>query len=89
MKRVVTMIVLFGALLTAGGRVFAGTPNPTLTGPISGGSHGQAFGAMDPQTLADAGYIESEYFFNGTATSYSRVDVSDNASSKLSAASTT
>ena len=50
-----------------------GVPNPSVTGPITGGSHGQAFGAMAPELLAESRYTENEYFFEGLATGYSRV----------------
>jgi hypothetical protein len=47
--------------------------NPTLTGPISAGSRGGAFGAMSPEALASAGYLEHEYFFEGVAAEYVKV----------------
>lgn len=49
-------------------------PNPVVTGPITGGTQGAAFGALPAETLASAGYVENEYFFEGVATSYARVD---------------
>jgi hypothetical protein len=61
---------------------FGGSPavadvvsNPTLTGPVTGGSRGGAFGALSSEALASAGYIEDEYFFEGVATEYSKVGV--------------
>src|SRR5579864_7487881 len=44
--------------------------NPTVTGPVTGGDKGAAWGAMSPGDLQRAGYIESEYFYNGTASAY-------------------
>jgi hypothetical protein len=41
-----------------------------VTGPITGGDHGQPFSAMPPAALAQAGYTEAEYFFGGTATAF-------------------
>jgi hypothetical protein len=41
-----------------------------LTGPITGGDHGQPFSAMTPADLAQAAYTESEFFFAGTATAF-------------------
>jgi hypothetical protein len=48
-------------------------PNPTVLGPISGGDHGQAFGALPAEELKSAGYTESEYFYSGTASAYGNV----------------
>jgi len=62
-------LFLLAVLLTAT-TAFAGT----VTGPITGGAHGFAFGepgaAID---LSKFGYIEEEYFIEGTANSYSKV----------------
>lgn len=41
-----------------------------VTGPITGGDHGQPFSAMPPADLTQAGYTEAEYFFGGTATAF-------------------
>ena len=41
-----------------------------VTGPITGGDHGEPFSAMPPAALTQAGYIEAEYFFGGTATAF-------------------
>ena len=35
--------------------------NPQLSGPISGGGHGVAFGAVPADDLTRAGYSQSEY----------------------------
>jgi Alpha/beta hydrolase domain len=45
-------------------------PNPTITGPISGGDHGVAFGAVPTGDLERAGYLEREYFYGGTARAF-------------------
>jgi hypothetical protein len=47
----------------------AAAPVPTVTGPITGGTHGFPLGtsALD---LATLGYTEQEYFFEGTASAY-------------------
>src|SRR4051812_47483787 len=47
----------------------AAAANPTLTGPVTGGAHGFPFGssALD---LAARGYVEDEFFMEGTATAY-------------------
>jgi len=47
----------------------------TVSGPVTGGVRGAPFGAMSADALSDARYIEREYFFEGTATSYSRLGV--------------
>ena len=44
--------------------------NPQLTGPVTGGDHGTAFGALPADDLTRAGYSEAEYFYGGTATAY-------------------
>jgi hypothetical protein len=41
-----------------------------LTGPITGGDHGQPFSAMTPADLAQAAYTEAEFFVAGTATAF-------------------
>ena len=41
-----------------------------VTGPITGGDHGQPFSAMPPAELTQAAYTEAEYFFGGTATAF-------------------
>jgi hypothetical protein len=44
-----------------------------VTGPVTGGDHGQPFGGMnaaDPATAA--GFVEREYFVAGTATSFTQ-----------------
>ena len=48
-------------------------PNPTLSGPVTGGSRG-AFGALTAAALKEADYLEQEYFFAGTARSYDKAD---------------
>jgi hypothetical protein len=49
-------------------------PNPTLSGPVTGGSRG-AFGALTAAALKEADYLEREYFFAGTARSFDKADV--------------
>lgn len=46
-------------------------PNPIVTAPVTGGTHGAPFGGF---TAADtpAGYVEEERFFSGTATAYKK-----------------
>jgi len=47
----------------------ASEPNPTVTGPITGGQRGNP--AFDtPFDAADYGYTEEEYFLAGQATAY-------------------
>ena len=41
-----------------------------VTGPITGGDHGQPFSAMAAADLTRAAYMEAEYFFGGTATAF-------------------
>jgi hypothetical protein len=44
-------------------------PVPTVTGPVTGGSTGKPFTATSVD-LASYGYVEQEYFLQGTATAY-------------------
>jgi len=44
----------------------------TVEGPITGGDHGWAFG-RPLFDLADYGYVEEEYFLDGTATTFRQV----------------
>jgi len=48
--------------------------NPTISAPITGGSHGQPFGGLTAVDVP-AGYIEEERFVSGTATSFSKSGV--------------
>jgi hypothetical protein len=41
-----------------------------VSGPITGGDHGQPFSAMPVAELAAAGFTEAEYFLAGTATAF-------------------
>jgi hypothetical protein len=50
----------------------AQVPSPTVSGPVGGGSHGQPFGALSAEDLARSHYVESEYFFSGTANAYEK-----------------
>jgi Alpha/beta hydrolase domain len=46
----------------------------TVTGPIMGGAHGFPFGAPGVAVdLSKFGYVEEEYFIEGSATSYAKV----------------
>jgi hypothetical protein len=47
-------------------------PDPTVSGPVGGGSHGQPFGALSAEDLSQSHYMESEYFFSGTANAYEK-----------------
>ncbi len=63
-------IVLFLAALLTATAAFAGT----VTGPITGGTHGWAFGTPGAAVdLAKYGYVEEEYFIEGNANSYAKV----------------
>jgi len=71
MRNVVTRLAaaaLVAAVLSGGSIVIAEAPrNPDMSAPVTGGAHGQPFGAATP-----AGYVEEERFFSGTATSYAK-----------------
>jgi hypothetical protein len=64
--------LIFGVALSAqdANHASPSVPNPTITGPISGGDHGQAFGAMPVSDLDRAGFVEAEYFYGGKARAY-------------------
>lgn len=57
------------ATLAAPGAAAAVAPPPKLSGPIAGGKNGHAFGAAGFD-LSKHGYVEEEFFFEGTATTY-------------------
>jgi hypothetical protein len=59
----------FACLLFLALSPHANSQTPELTGPVSGGAHRRPF-ASSLADLAAAGYVEEEYFFSGTATSY-------------------
>jgi hypothetical protein len=63
------LIVAYGEAVIA-----QSVQNPTVSGPVSGGKRGQAFGAMSATALTEAGYVESEYFFHGKARSFDKAD---------------
>src|SRR4051812_30356529 len=46
-------------------------PVPTVTGPVSGGTPDVAVNAMPLELGTQYGYQEKEYFFSGTARSFS------------------
>src|SRR5271168_2487024 len=58
------------ALLPGLGVAAVPVANPQLSGPVSGGDHGAAFGALPADDLSHAGYSEAEYFYSGKASAY-------------------
>ncbi|HMB80932.1 MAG TPA: alpha/beta hydrolase domain-containing protein, partial [Vicinamibacterales bacterium] len=44
-----------------------------VTGPITGGDHGQPFSEMTPAVLTQSAYTEAEFFVGGTATAFKPV----------------
>ena len=69
-------ILSLGADTTSpGARPDASTsvPSPAVTGPITGGDRGQAWGALPVGDLSKAGYTEAEYFYAGSATAFGEV----------------
>ena len=62
-------LVLLLVCLSTTGPSQGNAAEPVVTGPVTGGAHGRPFGT----SLADltaAGYVEEEYFLQGTATAY-------------------
>lgn len=43
---------------------------PTVTGPVTGGTHGMPYNALSQEFLESHGYVEEEYFIEGEATAY-------------------
>src|SRR5690348_4277110 len=66
---------LASALVASAFSAAAAVPNPTVTGPIPStavpgdSSHNYVFFSSNHE-LAAAGYVEEEYFINGTANTY-------------------
>ncbi|MCZ7531266.1 MAG: alpha/beta hydrolase domain-containing protein [Acidimicrobiia bacterium] len=61
--------LLIGVVVVSCGGPDGESGNSTVTGPVTGGSHG--FPATSaPVDLAADGYVEEEFFLEGTATSY-------------------
>lgn len=59
---------------TAGPVPGADVGQPTVTGPVTGGTQGHHFNEM-PEGLAEShGYVEEEYFLEGEATAYESED---------------
>src|SRR5262245_15710181 len=48
----------------------AAVARPTVTGPVTGGTHDQPFNAMPEQLAERYGYVEEEYVIEGEATAY-------------------
>ena len=65
---VLLTIALVGPVLAADG-----TTLPEVTGPITGGQHGQPF-SMPTVNLVDHGYVVEEFFLEGTASRYQLSD---------------
>lgn len=57
--------------LTASFAAAEPVPNPTVSGPATGG-RGQPFGASTASDVAQSHYTEAEFFFGGTATSFDK-----------------
>ena len=66
-------LLLTGALLLLAGPAVAEAvvPNPVVTGPVAGGVHGTPLMAS-LFDLATWGYLEQEFFAEGTATAYTQ-----------------
>ena len=73
--RLIPALALAGVVAAVAGlRVQAAdaVAQPTVTGPIQGGTHGRPFGALDAADLTASRFTEAEYFFSGSATSYDK-----------------
>lgn len=55
---------------TAGPVPGADVARPTVTGPVTGGTHDEPFNAMPAELAERYGYVEEEYFLEGEATAY-------------------
>src|SRR5882724_6513330 len=69
-----TVLAMVAAVLAGAqvARAADSVSNPTVTGPVSGGTHGQPFGALSASDLSSAPSTETEYFFAGTANAYEK-----------------
>ncbi len=74
----VAVAALLAAPAAAGivARVAAQSPGAAISAPVSGGTRGQAFGAL-PAGQVPAGYLEEERFLSGTATAYAKAGAWD------------
>lgn len=64
--------VIFSALLAPIAPAAEGVPNPVVSAPVTGGAHGQPFGALTASDLRQARYTEAEHFFSGSARAYEK-----------------
>src|ERR1019366_1049478 len=71
MSRLLCSSLLAFALSVVLGAMASPPANPSLSAPVTGGTHGQPFGGIAPAAMP-AGYVEEERFFSGTATSYAK-----------------
>src|SRR4051812_5314034 len=62
-------LALVATILLPASIVAAAESAPKISGPITGGAYGRPFVAALID-LAKVGYVEREYFLEGTATSY-------------------
>src|SRR4051812_27764269 len=68
--RALALVLLVGSSQSALGA--DAVANPAVAGPVTGGTHGQPFGAMTAADLAKWGYSEKEYFYAGSARAYEK-----------------
>ena len=69
---IVRPTVLLVLLLSISSTLYAqDMPDPAVSGPIAGGTHGRPFGTAARDL--PAGYVEEERFLSGTARSYAKV----------------
>ena len=73
LRRALALTAGAALLLGASGTAHA-DPAPSVTGPVTGGTHGHPFGSLaarpSPIDLNAAGYTEAEYFVTGTARAF-------------------
>ncbi len=74
-QRLAAVAFLIGAAIGSPMLAAPPVPNPVVTGPISGGTRGQAFGALPAASLASSALTEAEYFLAGTANAYEKEGV--------------
>ena len=73
-KTFIAVLLTSIAPLVAAGTVDGAdpVPNPIVTGPTTGGTHGQPFGAMPAADVAQSHVTEAEYFYAGRATAFDK-----------------
>jgi hypothetical protein len=71
MGLVAAVILMTGMRLTSQSGAAFDIASPTISAPVTGGDHGQPFGAWNAADVPP-GYLEEERFMSGTAASFTK-----------------